>query len=121
MLEVLHQYFLNWQKDGFFVKLWQAGLAEFDEMEGIAWEWQSIDSSIVKAPLGQEAVGNNPTDSGKKGSKCAQDVRTCEQTWMATVSKRHILVEGHGVPLSIVVTAATDGDREPVQRHNRSE
>ena len=67
----IHQYFLNWQKDGFFVKLWQAGLAKFDEMEGIAWEWQSIDSSAVKAPLGQEAVGNNPTDRGKKREQTA--------------------------------------------------
>ena len=45
---------------------WQAGLAEYDEMEGIAWCWQSIDGAMVKAPLAQEAVGRNPTDRGKK-------------------------------------------------------
>ncbi len=35
-------------------------------MEGIAWEWQSLDGTQGKAPLAQEAVGNNPTDRGKK-------------------------------------------------------
>jgi len=40
-------------------------LAEYDEMEGIAWEWQSLDGTQGKAPLAQEAVGNNPTDRGK--------------------------------------------------------
>jgi hypothetical protein len=38
-------------------------------MEGIAWRWQSVDGAMMKAPLAQEAVGPNPTDRGKKGSK----------------------------------------------------
>src|SRR5271157_5022395 len=33
----LHRYFLEWQAAGLFEKLWKAGLAEYDEMEGIAW------------------------------------------------------------------------------------
>jgi hypothetical protein len=49
-----------------FTKLWRKGLAEYDEMEGIAWRWQSIDGSMIKAPLAQETVGPNPTDRGKK-------------------------------------------------------
>lgn len=52
-----------------FEALWKAGLAEYDPMEGIAWRWQSIDGAMFKAPLAQEAVGRNPTDRGKKGSK----------------------------------------------------
>ncbi len=43
---------------------------------------------MFKAPLAQEAVGRNPTDRGEKGSK------------------RHLLVDGRGVPLSLVVTGA---------------
>jgi transposase len=62
----IYMHFARWQKDGFFLALWQAGLAEYDEMEGIAWEWQSIDGAMTKAPLAQETVGNNPTDRGKK-------------------------------------------------------
>jgi hypothetical protein len=51
---------------GFFVTLWQAGLAEHDEMEGIAWRWQSIDSAMVKAPLAREAVGRDPAVEGRR-------------------------------------------------------
>ena len=90
--KAIHRYFLEWQQSGFFQKLWQAGLAEYDEMEGIAWKWQSIDASLMKAPLAQEAVGPNPTDRGKKGSK------------------RHLQVDARGVPLSIVVTGANRHD-----------
>ena len=62
----IHAYFQKWHKAGFFTALWRAGLAEYDEMEGIAWEWLSVDGSQGKAPLAQEAVGPNPTDRGKK-------------------------------------------------------
>ena len=62
----IHHHFQQWRQAGFFVRLWQAGLAEYDEMEGIAWEWQSLDGTQGKAPLAQDAVGNNPTDRGKK-------------------------------------------------------
>jgi len=37
-----------------------------DDMQGIAWQWQSIDEAICKAPLALEKVGPNPTDKGKK-------------------------------------------------------
>lgn len=62
----IHKRFLEWEAAGFFVKLWQAGLAEYDDMEGIAWRWQSVDGALMKAPLAQESVGPNPTDRGKK-------------------------------------------------------
>jgi putative transposase len=88
----VHAYFRQWEKAGVFLAMWRAGLAEYGEMEGISWLWQSIDSAMTKAPLAQKAVGPNPTDRGKKGSK------------------RHVLVEEHGVPLSIVVTGANRHD-----------
>ena len=62
----VHGYFLKWKRCGVFTKLWRRGLAEYDELEGIAWSWQSIDGAMVKAPLAREAVGPNPTDRGKK-------------------------------------------------------
>lgn len=62
----IHQYFLEWKRQGVFTQLWRKGLAEYDDMEGIAWSWQSIDGAMVKAPLALEAVGANPTDRGKK-------------------------------------------------------
>ena len=62
----VHGKFLQWSNAGFFEALWKAGLAEYDELEGIAWRWQSIDGAMFKAPLAQQAVGPNPTDRGKK-------------------------------------------------------
>lgn len=62
----IHAYFRTWEKAGVFLALWRAGLAEYDEMTGIAWEWQSVDGAMTKAPLAREGDGRNPTDRGKK-------------------------------------------------------
>ena len=62
----IHARFLEWERAGVFEDLWRLGLAEYDELEGIAWRWQSIDGAMMKAPMAQESVGPNPTDRGKK-------------------------------------------------------
>jgi transposase len=62
----VHRKFRQWARAGFFERLWKKGLAEYDEMEGIAWQWLSADGTNVEAPLAQESVGPNPTDRGKK-------------------------------------------------------
>lgn len=82
----IHAHFLRWAKSGFFVALWRAGLAEYDEMEGIAWKWQSIDGAIVKAPLAQETVGSNPTDRGKKRKQAKFVSR---RPWSPVVTRRN--------------------------------
>ena len=82
----IHKYFREWERAGFFLKLWQCGLAEYDDMEGIAWEWQSIDGSMYKAPLAQEAVGPNPTDRGKKRNKAAC---SCGRPWRPVIHRRN--------------------------------
>jgi len=64
--KTVHRHFLEWTRRGFFRDLWKAGLAEYDELAGIDWEWVSIDSASVKAPLGHQDTGSNPTDRGKK-------------------------------------------------------
>lgn len=62
----IHARFLECERAGVFKSLWKAGLAEYDDFEGIAWRWQSIDGAMMKAPLAQSSVGPNPTDRGKK-------------------------------------------------------
>lgn len=84
--KAVHRYFRNWSAQGFFVALWQAGLSEYDEMEGIAWEWQSVDGAMMKAPLAQEAVGPNPTDRGKKREQAAPP---SGRPWRPAVARRH--------------------------------
>jgi transposase len=94
----IHAHFQRWQREGLFVKLWQAGLAEYDEMEGIAWRWQSIDGAMGKAPLAQHCVGANPTDRGGNGRK------------------RSLLVDARGIPLSIIVSGANVHDVKLLER-----
>lgn len=65
----VHRYFQLWSSAGFFVAIWAAGLYKYDELQGIDWEWQSLDGCITKAPLAEESVGRNPTDRGKNGDK----------------------------------------------------
>ena len=65
----VHRRFQEWLAAGFFEKIWSKGLEQYDELEGIGWEWQSLDGCMVKAPLALESVGKNPTDRGKNGDK----------------------------------------------------
>lgn len=81
----IHKYFLAWKRAGVFVALWRQGLAEYDELEGIAWRWQSIDTASGTAPLAQEAVGPNPTDRGKKGHQAQPPGR---RPWNPAVAAR---------------------------------
>lgn len=81
----IHTHFMRWMRAGFFIALWRSGLAEYDEMEGIAWSWQSIDGAMVKAPLALEAVGRNPTDRGKKRN---QTTFAGGRPWCPVVARR---------------------------------
>jgi transposase len=78
----VHRSFQQWTKAGVFLEVWRKGLCEYDELEGIAWEWQSIDATQLKAPLAQEAVGANPTDRGKKWE---QDYWRSRRRWTPSV------------------------------------
>lgn len=49
-----HDRFQEWGEAGVFLKLWQAGVEQFDEVCGIEWDWLSMDGAMVKAPLGGE-------------------------------------------------------------------
>lgn len=92
----VHARFQEWVRQGFFERLWRAGLTEYDELVGIDWEWQSVDGAMGKAPLvpkgGTGAAGPNPTDRGKRGTK------------------RSLLVDGNGVPLAVAVAGANRND-----------
>lgn len=82
----IYTHFARWQRAGFFLSLWRTGLAEYDEMEGIAWQWQSIDGAMTKAPLAQETVGSNPTDRGKKRYKASSFSR---RAWRPALDSRN--------------------------------
>lgn len=93
----VHGRFQEWAAAGVFEELWATGLVEFDASVGLDWTWQALDGCITKAPLGGEATGPNPTDRGKSGTK------------------RHLLTEGHGLPIGLVVTGANRNDVTQVE------
>ena len=95
----VYDRFREWVDYGCLEKIWAWLLQQYDQSIGIDWEWQAADGCIVKAPLGKrgldgevEATGSNPTDRGKSGSK------------------RHLLTEGKGVPLAVVLSGANRHD-----------
>jgi transposase len=81
----LHQKFQQWAAAGLFEKLWQRGLAEYDELQGISWEWQAADGSNLEAPLAQESVGPNPTAREKKRN---ETTRARRRTWRPALATR---------------------------------
>jgi putative transposase len=48
----LHRYFLRWARSGVFNRFWESGLAEAEEMEGIAWRWKTVrgPATVASAP-----------------------------------------------------------------------
>ena len=61
-----HDRFQEWQEAGVFLKLWQAGLQEYDELKGLNWSWQSMDGAMTKAPLGGEKNRPQPYGPGQR-------------------------------------------------------
>jgi transposase len=56
----IHAYFQEWVRRGVFEKLWELALREYDALQGIDWQWQSLDGSMTKAPLGGEKNREKP-------------------------------------------------------------
>jgi hypothetical protein len=60
---------------GVFTALFRLGAGKYEELCGFEWTWQSMDGSLVQAPVRQtrcqaaEGLGRNPTDRGRSGSK----------------------------------------------------
>jgi len=85
--------FQQWVAAGVFQQAWALVLTYYDLERGIAWKWQALDGVITKAPLGGEATGPSPVDRAKAGTK------------------RSVLSDGRGAPLSVVVAGANAPDQ----------
>jgi putative transposase len=90
----IHARYQEWVELGIFKQMHKWGLIVYDQKLGIDWEWQSLDASNTKAPLGGEETGPNPTDRGKRGTK------------------RHVLFDGRGVPVALAVSGANRHDQK---------
>jgi putative transposase len=75
-----------------FEKIWALLVEECEELGAVDGCWQAADTALGKARGGGDEVGPNPTDRAKDGTK------------------RSLLVEGGGGPLSVVVAPANGVD-----------
>src|SRR3954470_21522913 len=62
-----HDRFQAWVEGGFFLRFWQAGLAEYDAFNGIDWSWLSMDGAMTKAPLAGEKNRSQPRGPQQPG------------------------------------------------------
>lgn len=88
----VHRTFQRWVESGLFAQLWSQLVSECDELGLVEWDWQAADATLGKARCGGDAVGPNPTDRAKHGTK------------------KSLLVDGQGGPLSVVVAPANVND-----------
>lgn len=88
----VHRRFQRWRSLGLFDRLWATLVEHCDELGAVQWEWQAADGVMGKARMGGDQIGPNPTDRAKPGTK------------------RSLLVEGQGGPLSIVAAGANVHD-----------
>jgi transposase len=87
-----HRRFQQWTRAGIIEAIVRLMVGWYERCRGIDWEWQAADTKLLAAPLGGEATGPNPTDLGKSGSK------------------RHLLIDGRGVPLAFHLSGANRHD-----------
>ena len=68
-----HDRFQEWQEAGVFLRLWERGLQEYDELKGLDWSWQSMDGAMTKAPLGGGKNRPQPHRPGqrRRQTQCA--------------------------------------------------
>jgi transposase len=95
--QTVHDRYGEWKRANLYEDIFAACLRLHDQKHGIDFEWQAEDGTYVRSPLGGKENGPNPTDRGKPGMK------------------DHVLTDGRGVPLSVVVTPANVNDDKRLQ------
>jgi putative transposase len=81
-----HDRFQQWVKAGVFLRLWQVGVEQFAELQGLDWCWLSMDGARTKAPLGGE----------KNGAQSHRPRQMRRQTQLADRSPRRAYRLGRG-------------------------
>src|SRR3954463_13217142 len=82
----------EWHAKGVWQRIHHELLDWLGQLSHLDWSRASLDSGSVPAKGGGALTGPNPTDRGKPGTK------------------RHVVVEGQGIPLAVKVTAANRQD-----------
>jgi len=94
----VHGWFQRFAADGLLEEIWAYLVRECEELGGVRWEWQAADGVMGKSRFEGGARGPNPTDRAKMGTK------------------KSVLVEQHGGPLSTVIDGANVHDTKLLER-----
>src|SRR5947209_10040257 len=61
-----HDRFREWVQAGVFLKVWQAGLSQLEELQGMDWDWYANKRARTFTPLGGKKPGPKRSRSGIK-------------------------------------------------------
>ena len=84
---VAHRFFQEWAASGVFRQMWALALAEYDELKGLDWEWQSLDGAMNKAPLGggkRRGQTLRIAANAASSAACSPRPRGCLSAWRLT-------------------------------------
>ena len=56
--QTVYDRFVEWKRAGVFEQIWARCLHLSDQKEGIEWQWQSADGTMVRAPAGGKRRGS---------------------------------------------------------------
>ena len=90
----IHAYFKKWEAQGFFSEMWKKGLAEYEEMKGIAWEWTLDTTRNAKAAMErmgktEEENGETSTEAGEGSSNSEKPAENSDnRIWRPVISRR---------------------------------
>jgi transposase len=87
----------DWQKAGVWWRIHRILLDHLGRADLIDWSRASLDSASIPAKRGGEKTGPNPLDRGRPGSK------------------RHLVTDASGVPLTVVLTSANHHDSKALE------
>ena len=76
-----HRRFQQWERLGVFRKLWQKLLEHYDDLRGIQWQFQSLDSVTVKAPLGGPRRARTPRIAANQAANGMCSPTGAERPW----------------------------------------
>ena len=84
----IHAHFQRWLRKGFFHALWRAGLAEHDEMAGIAWKWQAAGLSGEPTPTDPGRAIPGSRDARARGPR-KKGSHTIGRAWNPAIARRN--------------------------------
>jgi transposase len=85
-----HRYFQLLVRRNLFRELWMVALEEFDDLQGLEWEWQSMDGAMTKAPLGGEKNrGQSDRSSQARNQTQLADRGTRPPNWTGRLRCQH--------------------------------